>query len=95
MTLNTIVDATGTLLDSADAACYVVGSVAADGIIGFALKMWLTGCFGVPGLAWSAAVTCFLLFVLLNQLFASRVSLLAFRHAPTIVPVQDQAQGTP
>lgn len=50
MTLNTIVEATGTLLD---------------------------------------------LCVLHNLMFASGVLLLVFRYVPTIVPVQDQEQGTP
>lgn len=91
MVVNTIGDAGGSLLYSANAAHYVLGSAAAWSIMGVAIKIWSTGRFGLAGLAWSAAVTCLLFFALPNALFARRVVSLACRRAPSTVATPELA----
>lgn len=86
MVVNTIGDAGGFLLYSADSARYVLRSAAAWSIMGVVVKVWSTGRFGVPGLAWAAAVTCLLCFALPNLLFARRVISVACLRAPSTVP---------
>jgi O-antigen/teichoic acid export membrane protein len=90
MVVATIGDATATLLFSANATRYGFLSVSAYTIIGVAAKIWSTPRFGVPGLAWSAALTCCLLYVIPNLLYARRAVLLASRRAFTTMPIPEQ-----
>jgi O-antigen/teichoic acid export membrane protein len=87
MVMTAIADGGACLLYSANAAHYVLGSMAAYSIVAVAMKVWLLRRFGVPGLAWAAALTCLVLSVLPNLFFARRIVSLACRRAPAIAAI--------
>jgi O-antigen/teichoic acid export membrane protein len=89
MVVNTVADAAGILLYSANGARYVLASAAAWGILGAAMKIWSTGRFGVPGLAWAAALACLLFFALPNMVFAKRVMSLVCTRAAAAAPIPE------
>src|ERR1035441_4513942 len=91
MVVQTIGNAGQTLLYSANAARYVLMSIAAWSIVGAAMKVWSLGRFGVPGLAWAAALTCLICYTLPNLLFGRRVVLLVCRRVPSTEPVPEPA----
>ena len=90
--LNTIADTGGSLLYSAHAARYVMRSLAAYSIVAVAMKVWLLGRFGVPGLAWAGTLTCLLLYALPVVLLARRVVSRACRRGTlATAPVPEPA----
>jgi hypothetical protein len=89
MVMTAIADAGACLLYSANAARYALGSIAAYSIVGLAAKVWLLGRFGVPGLAWAAALTCLLFYAVPNVLLARRVVSLVCRRVSATAPIPE------
>ena len=87
--LHTIADTGGCLLYSANAARYVLRSLAAYSIAAVAMKVWLLGRFGVPGLAWAGTLTCLLFYVLPIVLRARRVVSLVCQRAAATAPIPE------
>jgi O-antigen/teichoic acid export membrane protein len=77
------------LLYSANATRYVLRSLAVWTIAAAAMKIGLIGRFGVPGLAWAAALTCLIFYTLPNVWFAKRVVSLVCRSAPASNPIPE------
>jgi O-antigen/teichoic acid export membrane protein len=91
MVVNTIGDAGGSLLYSANGAKYVLRSAAAWSILGIVMKLWATSRYGVVGLAWAAALACLIFFAVPNVLFARRVVSRMCRRVACTTPVPELA----
>ncbi len=91
MVVNTVADAAEFLLFSSNGASYVLGSCIVWGIMGVPMRVWATRRYGVPGLAWAAALAC-LLFLTLPVVLSARsaVSRICGR-VPAAAPVPEPA----